>query len=399
VTPADTITWNWPAGGQLSDRPSPEPLIPRFVDLLAKADIANRRVIQQLNINKDLEATLKDAKADYEKEKAKLAEVAARLPQEAKMADAKREADFKQRLNEMETFLKGFRLNKNELEGAKNEKLALEEKIREFLEQIKDLNSRIAAKDAEKEDLFPFDTPKGSIDVRRQNIVEINLGSADNVKPGLTFNVMPIEVKERGLQSRTRTITIGDQTITKIVPKGSIEVVEVLGPHLSTARITSEEQAIRDPIMKTDLLYNAAWRKGQADHVVLAGVFDVDGDGTDDIKQVVREIGRMGIIIDGYYDLIERKWVGGGPTPKTNYIIEGEYPKISAEDALLQLKTDLSNAIGNARREAVDKGAKAVRHRDFFPRIGYKVNYDVSDEKINQAAARYLRPREENPGN
>jgi hypothetical protein len=229
------------------------------------------------------------------------------------------------------------------------------------------------------------------VENRRGNLVEINLGYADNVKPGLTFTVQPVEVKERGLQSRIRKVFEGNKEVQKIMPKGTIEVVEVLGPNLSSARVTEEDQPVREPIMKTDLLYNAAWRKGQADHIVLVGVFDIDGDGTDDIKQVVREIGRMGITIDGYYDLVERKWLMGGPSPKTNYVVEGEYPRPSAGDQLLTVKSELSNVIANAKKEAVDQGAKAVRYRDFFPRIGYKAKYDVTDDRINQAAAKFLK--------
>ena len=62
-----------------------------------------------------------------------------------------------------------------------------------------------------------------------------------------------------------------------------------------------------------------------------------------------------------------------------------------AGDGLIKEKGDLINSISLARDEAKKKGAKVVRYRDFFPRIGYAVKYDVNDESINQAAAKYLR--------
>jgi len=393
VVPSDTVTWPWPDGGVLAPAPTPTPLVERLVELMAQKEMANRRATQQLKNVTELEVAMTAAKTAYEDEKKKLAAVAARLPMEAAAEQLKLQQEAAARLAKFDVDMKAYRVNKNELEGYKNEKIALEDKVRDINSTIKELNEKIAAKEAEKDDLFPFDTPKGVVENRRGQVVEINLGSADNVKPGLTFNIMPLEVKERGLQSRTKNI----DGVSKIVPKGTVEVVEVLGPNLSTARVTSEIEPVREPIMKTDLLYNAAWRKGQADHVVFVGVFDVDGDGTDDTRQIVREVARMGIIVDGYYDLVERKWIGGAPTNKTNYVIEGEYPKIVGSDALLLLKTDLSNTISAAKKEGTDKGAKAVRHRDFFPRIGYTVNYDVSDERINQAANKFLRPREEKP--
>ena len=76
--------------------------------------------------------------------------------------------------------------------------------------------------------------------------------------------------------------------------KGTIEVIEVLVPTLSRARITSEGDYIRDGISEGDLLYNAVWRKGVADRIALAGIFDTNGDGTDDIVKVVRDLKRNG---------------------------------------------------------------------------------------------------------
>jgi len=69
------------------------------------------------------------------------------------------------------------------------------------------------------------DTPKGAI-VRvgqDRERVYINLGSADNVKPGLSFSVLPAGSTGRAGAAAAR--------------KGAVEVIAVLEPHLSVAKV------------------------------------------------------------------------------------------------------------------------------------------------------------------
>ena len=154
-----------------------------------------------------------------------------------------------------------------------------------------------------KTDAFQFDEPQGKVRNRlAEGIIEIDIGSAARVKPGLTFTVLPSDFPEKGRQSRMRVFRIPDErgiykSVERFVEKGTIEVIEVLSPTLSRARITSEGDYIRDGISKGDLLYNAVWRKGAADHIALVGIFDTNGDGTDDIVKVVRELKEMGVIV------------------------------------------------------------------------------------------------------
>src|SRR5262249_44732589 len=53
-------------------------------------------------------------------------------------------------------------------------------------------------------DAFQGDKPHGKIIGKHQNIVDINLGSADNVHTGLTFSVQPSDTPERGMTSRMK---------------------------------------------------------------------------------------------------------------------------------------------------------------------------------------------------
>jgi len=211
----------------------------------------------------------------------------------------------------------------------------------------------------------------------------------------LTFTVLPSDFPEKGRQSRLRTYRVPNErgeykNVERFVEKATIEVIEVVGPDLSRARITSEADYIRDGAGPGDLLYNSVWRKGSADHVALAGVFDINGDGTDDVQNVVRDLSRMGVTVDAFFDLQQRKWVGQ-VSEQTRYLIVGRYPVQSANDPNREEKTKLIDAIGKAVEGARQKGIQDVQYRDFFPRMGYRVKIDVSDDKINQATAPYLK--------
>ena len=62
---------------------------------------------------------------------------------------------------------------------------------------------------------------------------------ADFLRPGIRFSVQPGDTVERGLGTRLKQVKGSDgKPEYRIQSKGNIEVVEVVGPHLSIARIT-----------------------------------------------------------------------------------------------------------------------------------------------------------------
>jgi hypothetical protein len=142
-------------------------------------------------------------------------------------------------------------------------------------------------------------------------------------------------------------------------------------------------------VLPGDLIYNAVWRKGQSDHVALVGIFDINGDGTDDIATVVRDFSRMGITVDAYLDLKTRKWVGK-LTERTRYLVNGYSPTTTTNDPNVKDKTEILHAMKQARDDATAQHVVIVPARDFFGRVGYKAKVDVSEDRINQAASKYL---------
>ncbi len=256
------------------------------------------------------------------------------------------------------------------------------------------LRSRANAENKEK---YTYDEPQGKI-LRKlpEGVVEISLGSAAGVRPGLTFTVLPPDFPQKGRQSRMRMLRTQDakgeyKSVEMFVPKGSIEVYEVVGPNLSLARIQpgTELDPIRDGITVGDLIYNSVWRKGVADHIALIGIFDVNGDGIDDIESVVKDLRNMGIPVDAYFDMRKREWVGE-VTDNTRYIVEGFKPLLTGTDPNRDEKSKLLEIINNKVKDARSRGVDRINHRDFFSRMGYKFRLDVPEDKINQATAPYL---------
>ena len=135
------------------------------------------------------------------------------------------------------------------------------------------------------------------------------------------------------------------------------------------------------------------------EHIVLAGIFDLDADGTDDISMVVKNLTKRGVVVDAYYDLATRKWVNPlgnvakpGPTLMTSFVIRGWLPESSgAEDPLQAGKSDLTIAISTAVADARTKGAQEVKASKFFSEIGYKYSQNITEETVNRAAGKFLK--------
>src|SRR5439155_12715720 len=122
----------------------------------------------------------------------------------------------------------------------------------------------------------------------------------DYVRPEITFSVLPAGSTGRSAAARDR--------------KGAVEIVTVLEPHLSSAQVIEATNAIRDPLMRGDLLFNPAWNPTQHEHMPIAGIVDLNGDGIDDTQDLIRELRKQGVEVDAYLDLKERAIKGPGIT-------------------------------------------------------------------------------------
>jgi hypothetical protein len=392
--PNELRIWTLDEKGLPGDPPT-KGIIPAIGDALAKRDAAVAAAATDRAGVASIIAAGKAAVAEYEKATKDFQDLAKSEPR--KFAEKLKEeiAKFEKRT---ETYNNREASSQKELTELTDEKAKVERQRDNLTKEKVALTEAIKiaqGKAQAREDVFTFDEPQGKV-LRRlpDGIVEINLGSNALVRPGLTFSVLPYDFPEKGRQSRVFTLREPNErgeykNVQRFIEKADIEVIEVLGPNISRARITKEYDPIRDGASTGDLLYNAAWRKGTADHIALVGIFDINGDGTDDIETVVRDLTKMGIPVDAYFDMRKRQWVGQ-VTEQTRYIVEGYRPLTSAGDPNLEDKTKLLGAWETAVNAAKNKGAQVVRFSDFFPRMGYRMKIDVPADKINQAVAPYL---------
>jgi hypothetical protein len=402
VKPEEVVKWTWAEGTKIA---TPErSMVAAVVDSHARAQLAASEAQAVVKASEQDKQTYKDgtalaakAKDDFEKE-------AKKFPAEVKTIQTT--ADQKEATTR-KTFGASTQQYTNDLKQLRDDLGNRDIKIQE-LERILEANkmeiARLREENLGKVDPFPFDSPHGKVLARKGNMVDINLGSAQRVRPGLVFNIRGADSLQPGAQLRRvpklgpdgKQIEKDGVKVFEVPPKGTIEVIEVLGPDLSLARITETVDPIRDSIMNGDLLYNPAWRKDGADRVALYGVFDVDADGIDDIRTVIRDLTKMGVIVDAYFDLEQKKWVDPSTgkattlTPQTVYAIEGYHPIQGGGEGLAAAKSALEQSLQDCKRQAQEKGARIVRIREFFPRIGYKVRLDISADTINRAYNRYL---------
>ena len=403
--PEDLFTWNWPASGALPAQPSPGTLLDRFSYVVSMKEKALRETNVQ-TVNAQAESNkLKDAQKQAAEQAAEFkknleAEITKLAGLSKSIEEAKKETIDKFNA-EAAVHAKGTAAKTQLLDAAQaklnesdRELVVVKDKIRQLEEQINGIN------DAKKG--FTTNLPHGEITRRTDKTVEINLGSVHNLKEGQTFTIQPASTRTEGLAGRK--VTKYDSNNNLVITdeeksKGSIEVIAILGPELATARITDEPDSIRESILKGDLLYNPIFRKGVPEHIVLAGIFDLDADGTDDISMVVKNLTKRGVVVDAYYDLATRKWVNPlgnvakpGPTLMTSFVIRGWLPESSgAEDPLQAGKSDLTIAISTAVADARTKGAQEVKASKFFSEIGYKYSQNITEETVNRAAGKFLK--------
>lgn len=389
---ADDFGAIWPAASPLA------PPAGSLIELAAKSRVERDLALKQAAADRAGYAAavkaMEDVSAEYKKARDEFKDQSEKLPKTFQARIDQFQAEVDKRIDQFKQTEGQFR---SEIETVTKEKMLLSDEKRKLeKDQAKVQNDlKVLSTRFQAPDQFQADQPQGKV-LRRlsDGTIEIDLGSAARVQQGLVFSILPADFPEKGRQSRMKVYREPDargnyKNVERFTPKGTLEVTEVVGPNLSRARLTGEADDIRDRVLAGDLLYNAVWRKGDVDHVALVGIFDVNGDGTDDVQAVVRDLGKMGIPVDAVFDLRTLKWKGQ-LTNRTRYLVEGYTPSATASDPNQPAKTKIVGAMGAAKDEARNKAIAVVKLQDFFGRIGYRTAPGVSDDRINQAATPYL---------
>ncbi len=193
----------------------------------------------------------------------------------------------------------------------------MQAQIAERVETIEDLQGTIGEMEAMVEglrsrlerqvgiDARPL-RPDGKVErvLEAENIVYINLGSRDDIRPGFTFSVYDDE-----------RVPALDEEAEPARGKGSLVVTKV-GERISECRIV--EQVEDDPIVEGDVVANIIFDGIRELEFVVVGRFDLFGtddpteEGREQVKQLIRRM-------DGR--------IADEVTVRTNYVIVGHAPQ------------------------------------------------------------------------
>jgi hypothetical protein len=307
----------------------------------------------------------KTAEASEAQSKQKEVEIQARLEaleNQTNAAMAAVEAERKKAVDGAAAALAQFNADRAQLEQVKeNLRLTVERQSGTFGEQlaardaqIKQLSDQIAKmeltikgyQDRLKPATFSFEVADGNISyVSQGGVVWIDLGSADALRPLVTFSVFDADVTDTA----------------KTAPKGTIEVTSIMADHQSEARVTSDDP--RNPILRGDKIYSPAWQRGKQLHFALTGIIDVNEDGQSDL-QLVRNLVQLNDgVVDSY--LGDDGTVEGALTVNTRYLVLGKLP-----EGVLRQKNLEGWTVMN--KEAVTLGVETITLDQFLDQMGYR---------------------------
>ena len=183
-----------------------------------------------------------------------------------------------------------------------------------------------------------FETTQGEIRyvVAGGNVVTINLGSADALRPGVTFGVI------HGDETRLQDAKV----------KATIQVRQIQGPHLAQGRVVARPN-ISSPIIPGDKIFSPFWAPGRVVKIALAGDIDIDGDGRSDNSAIKGQILAAGAEVAA--EISSTGAVTGTLDPTIRFLVVGQDPD-SIDDSNAQAIATL----GNVKARAAELGLSVI---------------------------------------
>lgn len=288
----------------------------------------------------------------------------------------------------------------HEKEKAENAKLVVEKDktINGLLAQKQKLNEKIAEVQKSQgpvstADLVHTDWKVLRTDGRGESVY-INLGSADKVKPKLTFRVHGIGADGRPLPK----------------DKATIEVMTVLDAHVSQAKIFYDREPrdnprhdpTHNPVVQGDVIINPAWNPNLKRHIAIAGLVNLSGSGRDETEQLVRTLERQDIVVDAYLDIRKDFTIKGpGITVQTDFLIIGD--TLGDDPTIKDTKAKIDAQMALMQAQAKENGVQIRGLRQFLEEIGYHLSGHTEnkptsvDVKGEAAPMQQPQPKDDKP--
>ena len=190
-----------------------------------------------------------------------------------------------------------------------------------------------------------FETTQGLVRyvMHGGNVCTINLGSADALRPGVTFGV--IDADETRFQDADL--------------KATLQVTKIRGPHLAEARVVVRPK-VETPIIEGDKIYSPYWSPGRTVRIALAGEIDIDGDNKPDNEAIEGMIKSAGAVVAATVG------VDGSGLEKLDanlrFLVIGETPELSARGDSVsdERAAAISQQMGLVRTRAKELGLTVI---------------------------------------
>ncbi len=281
-------------------------------------------------------------------------------------------ADFRDKTNQdIEALKADWAKQRERIAKERDEARGAEEKAKTALEEARAHNEELLAQLAS---LKPTGEQRSILQIKDGNIlrtfagediVYIDLGQRDGVRPGMTFSVYSAD---RGIPASGKG-------------KAAIQVTNVFDT-TSECRATVETRG--DPILEGDAIANPVFDKSRQFRFAVAGGFDLDFDGEIEDpqgSQVTRLIERWGGKVVSRVDTRTDFVVLGAPPPSPDTgspeadITEAERERASE----LKKKREAFDAVEN---EAKALSIPIMTRTQFLHFLGYGVPRDVPDDQL-----------------
>jgi hypothetical protein len=205
-----------------------------------------------------------------------------------------------------------------------------------------------------------FESPDGRVvNVNQaQRLVWVNIGQKDGLLRQTTFSVFNHD--ENG--------------VAQAEPKARLEVVRIVGDHLSECRILEDKAS--NPILQNDVVFTPAWSPGVEVHFALVGFMDIDRDSVSDREMIRNVIKMSGGVIDA--ELQDDGTRTGNINVNTRYLVLGEKPNERSGTRMLQ---EYNFMLGEVNKF----GTETINVQKLMAMMGYKPEERKVELGINAA--------------
>lgn len=185
-----------------------------------------------------------------------------------------------------------------------------------------------------------FETVQGTVRFVQDGgkLTIVNLGSADALRPGVTFGVFDSDDAKR----------LEDAKV-----KATIQVIQIQGPHLALARVIAQP-AIKNPIIPGDKIYSPFWAPGRVVKIALAGEIDIDGDKRPDNDKLKGQIKAAGAVVAA--EVSPTGSITGKLDASIRFLVIGEEAELTDDDA----SRVALEAIGKTKAMATELGLTII---------------------------------------